>query len=150
MWQIWLIFAGIFFIGEIITVGFLIFWLGVAALIAMIVSFFTSNLLIQTAVFVITSVILILLTRPLVDKFANNKEKVPTNVYSLINQEGTVIEDINLIESTGQVKVGGEVWSAICQGNVTIPKGSHVKVLEIQGVKLLVEPIKETKTTTIS
>ena len=32
MWQIWLIIAGLFFIGEIITVGFLIFWFGIGAL----------------------------------------------------------------------------------------------------------------------
>ena len=43
MWQFWLIAAGVFFIGEAITVGFLIFWLGVASLITMCVSFFTSN-----------------------------------------------------------------------------------------------------------
>ena len=41
MWQVWLLIAGLFFIGEIATVGFLIFWFGVGALIAMIVSLFT-------------------------------------------------------------------------------------------------------------
>ena len=39
MWQFWLIASGIFFIVEIITVGFLVFWLGIAALITMCVSF---------------------------------------------------------------------------------------------------------------
>ena len=55
MWQIWLIASGIFFICEIITVGFLVFWLGVGALIAMLVSFFTSNIIIQMSVFVVSS-----------------------------------------------------------------------------------------------
>ena len=68
MWQIWLIAAGIFFVAEIITIGFLIFWLGIGALLAMIVSFFTSNIIIQTAVFVISSTILIFTTKPLVNK----------------------------------------------------------------------------------
>ena len=45
MWQIWLIIAGLFFVAEMITVGFLVFWLGVGALFAMVVSFFTSNLI---------------------------------------------------------------------------------------------------------
>ena len=54
MWYIWLIAAGIFFIVEIITVGFLVFWLGVSALLAMVVSLFTDNLFIQTLVFVIS------------------------------------------------------------------------------------------------
>lgn len=143
MWQFWLIASGIFFIGEIITMGFLIFWLGVAALLAMVSSFFTSNLIIQTTVFVLSSALLILATRPFVNKFANNKKNVPTNVYSLIDKEGIVTEDINLIEGTGQVKVNGEIWSATCNGNITISKGETVKILEINGVKLLVEPVKE-------
>ena len=57
MWQIWLIIAGIFFVGEIFTVGFLLFWFGIGALIALITSLITSNVIIQTVVFLISSVI---------------------------------------------------------------------------------------------
>ena len=57
MWYIWLIAAGVFFVVEIMTVGFMIFWLGVAALLACLVSLITSNLIIQTAVFVISSAV---------------------------------------------------------------------------------------------
>lgn len=144
MWQIWLIAAGIFFVAEIITIGFLIFWLGIGALLAMVVSFFTSNIIIQTAVFVISSTILIFATKPLVSKITKNDKTVPTNVYSIIGKRGIVIEDINLVEGKGQIKVDGEVWSAICNGNVTIPSGTEITVLEIRGVKALVEPIDST------
>ena len=68
MWQFWLIASGIFFVIEMITVGFLVFWLGIAALITMVVSFFTDSLIIQTAVFVISSILLIFLTKPFVQK----------------------------------------------------------------------------------
>lgn len=70
MWQIWLIIAGICLVVEIMTVGFLVFWLAIGALIAMIVSFFIDNIIIQTAVFVIASAILIFATKPFVKKFA--------------------------------------------------------------------------------
>ena len=143
MWQFWLIVAGIFFIVEIITVGFFVFWFGVGALIAMIVSFFTDNILIQTASFIISSTALLFATRPFVNKFLNNKKSVNTNVYSIINKEGIVIEDINSLEATGQVKVGGEVWSAYCKENITIPKGTTITVLKVKGVKLLVKPTEE-------
>lgn len=73
MWLIWLIASGIFFISEIATVGFLIFWLGIGSLFAMIVSFFTDNIVIQIAVFVFSSVILILSTKPLVSKYVTRK-----------------------------------------------------------------------------
>ena len=59
MWKIWLIISGLFFVGEMITVGFLIFWFGIGALIAMIASFFIDNIIIQTTIFVISSTILI-------------------------------------------------------------------------------------------
>lgn len=144
MWQIWLIAAGIFFVAEIITVGFLIFWLGIGAILAMIVSFFTSNIIIQTAVFVISSAILIFATKPLVNRITKNDKTISTNVYSIIGKSGLVIEDINLVEGKGQIKVDGEVWSAICNGNTTIQAGTEVKVLEIRGVKALVEPINST------
>ena len=73
MWYIWLIIAGIFLIFEIFTAGFLLFWLSIGALITMIVSFFTSSIAIQTAVFVVASTILIFATKPFVKKFAKTK-----------------------------------------------------------------------------
>ncbi len=143
MWCFWLIAAGIFFIFEIATVGFLIFWLGVGSLLAMVVSFFTDSIAIQTAVFVISSAILIPLTKPLVDKYIN-KKTVPTNSYSLINKHGIVTADIDPIDGVGLVKVNGEVWSAKCDEEKTIPKGTEIEVLKIDGVKLIVSPLKTT------
>ena len=90
MWQIWLIASGVFFIIEIFTVGFLIFWLGIGALLAMLISFLTNNIIIQTAVFVISSGILIFATKPLVNKLTKT-ETVPTNVYSVVGKKGNYV-----------------------------------------------------------
>jgi len=141
MWSFWLIVSGIFFIIEMITVGFLLFWLGIGALLAMITSFITDNIFIQTIVFVITSGLLIPLTKPLADKFTG-KKTVATNSYSLIGKRGIVLEDINPIESTGLVKVNGETWSAKSDDERIISKSTEVEVLSIDGVKLVVSPIK--------
>ena len=141
MWYIWLILAGVFVIGEVLTSGFLIFWLGIASLIAMAVSFITDNIIIQTTVFLISSVILILATKPLVKKFAK-VETTKTNAFSLIDKKGIVTKDISSINSTGQVKVEGELWSATGENDIEISKGTEVKIKEIKGVKLIVTPIK--------
>ncbi len=141
MWSIWLIAAGVFFIAEIATTGFLIFWLGIGALLAMITSFITSNIIIQTIVFVVSSCILIPLTKPLADKFIA-KKTVPTNSYSLISKHGVVTIDINPIEGVGQVKVNGEIWSAKTEDESLIEKGTEIEVIKIDGVKLVVSPIK--------
>ena len=140
MWQVWLIIAGLFFVGEIETVGFLIFWFGIGALIAMIVSFFTSNIIIQTTIFVISSTILIFATKPFVKKFADVK-KTNTNVYSIIGKKALVIKTIDPIHSVGQIKINGEVWTAESENNQVIDEGSEVEILEIKGVKAIVKPI---------
>jgi len=140
MWQVWLIIAGLFFVGEIATVGFLIFWFGIGALIAMIVSFFTSNIIIQTTIFVISSTILIFATKPFVKKFADVK-KTNTNVYSIIGKKALVIKTIDPIHSFGQIKINGEVWTAESENNQVIDEGSEVEILEIKGVKAIVKPI---------
>ena len=141
MWQIWLIASGIFFICEIITVGFLVFWLGVGALIAMIVSLFTSNIIVQMSVFVISSGLLIFATRPLVNKISK-KDVVPTNVYSLIEKKAIVTEEINWVTGKGLIKFEGEVWSAKSKEQINIPAGSEVEIVSIEGVKAFVKPLK--------
>ncbi len=145
MWMFWLIAAGVFFIGEIITVGFLIFWLGIGCLFALVVSLFTSSIFAQTAVFVISSILLIFATKPFADKFSR-KDTIPTNVYTLSGKKGIVIETISPTDGKGQIKVGGEVWSAICDESITIPKDSEVEIVEIKGVKAYVVPIKISST----
>ena len=132
MWQFWIIASGIFFVAEIFTAGFLVFWLGVAALIAMISSFITSNIIIQTAIFVIFSVILLFATRPFVNKFVNTKT-IPTNAFSIIGKTALVVQ---------QIKINGEVWSAISENGQIIPKDSEVKITSISGVKAIVSLVK--------
>ena len=140
MWQFWLIAAGVFFVCEMLTVGFLIFWLGIASILAMIVSLFTDNLLIQTAVFVFSSSLLIFLTKPFIEKFVTKKDKtVNTNVYSLIGKIGIVTEEINPLLGTGQIKIGTEIWSAISTDESIISKDSQIEILEIKGVKAVVK-----------
>ena len=140
MWQIWFIAAGIFFIGEIFTAGFLIFWLGFGALLAMLVSFFTSNIIIQMTVFVLSSGLLIFATKPLVNKIAK-KDTIPTNVYSVVGKKAIVTEEINWTTGKGQIKSEGEIWSAKSTENINIPVGSEVEILSIEGVKAYVKPI---------
>ena len=142
MWQIWLIIAGVCLIGEIMTSGFLVFWLSIGALLSMVVSFFTDNVIIQTAVFVISSAILIFATKPFVKKFAKTKD-VKTNAYSIIGKNGIVTADIDSINSKGQVKVDGETWSAVGKDDIDIQKGTEIEVLEIKGVKAIVKPVNK-------
>ena len=138
MWQIWLIIAILFFILEMMGPGFLLFWFGVGALITTVVSIFVDNVIIQIGVFAISSTLLLFCTKPFVKKVTKN-ETVLTNVYSIIGKNGIVTKEINTLKGSGQIKINEELWSAKSSTNDIIPEGTTVTVLQIDGVKALVE-----------
>ena len=67
-WQFWLILSGIFLLIEIFNVSFLIFWFSIGALIAMLSSFIISNIFLQATIFLVTSTLLLFVTKPFVNK----------------------------------------------------------------------------------
>lgn len=138
MWHIWLILAGVFFVIEAFTIGFLVFWFGIGALLAMVVSIFTDNIFLQSAVFIISSTILLFFTRPFVNRFSKNNN-VQTNAFSIIGKKGIVTQTIDPISGKGQVKVGSEKWSAKSLNDSKIEEGLEVEVVEIDGVKAVVK-----------
>ena len=143
MWVFWLIAAGVFFIAEIATTGFLIFWLGLGALLAMVTSFITDSVFIQTIVFVISSTLLILLTKPLLKKITKKDKTVVTNAFSIVGKDAIVTTTIDPKQGIGQIKVDGETWSAKCSDDIVIEKGTEVKILAIDGVKAVVSISKK-------
>ncbi len=149
MWIFWLIAAGIFFIIEMATIGFLVFWLGIGALLAMVTSFITDSILIQSIVFLVTSTLLLIFTRPLVNKFIKVPKEIKTNAYSIIGKKGIVISKINNIEGNGQIKIDGDVWSAKGLQDEEIPKDTEVEIVEIDGVKAVVKKVENTSTSSI-
>ncbi len=138
MWKFWVILSGLFLILESITTGFLVFWFSIGSVFAMIVSFFTDNIIIQTTTFLIASTILIFTTRKFVNVFL--KHDKPNNVNSFVGKTGKVTVDINPLENEGQVKIGSEIWSAISEDDEKIEKGTEIIVTKISGVKAVVRP----------
>jgi membrane protein implicated in regulation of membrane protease activity len=43
----------------------------------------------------------------------------------------------------GQIKVNGEIWSAMGLNDITIREGTEVEIKEIKGVKAIVAPIEK-------
>ena len=122
--------------------GFLVFWFGIGALVAMIVSLiFPENIFLQFSVFVIVSTVLTFLTKPLVNKLTRKDKNIATNAFSIIGKKGIVLQDINETYGIGQIKVAGEVWSAKTTDGGKIEKGTQIEVIAIDGVKAVVEPV---------
>ena len=140
MWQFWIISAGVFLILESITTGFLVFWFSIGSLFALVTSFLTDSIIVQTAVFVISSTILIFATRKFANKF-EEKEEEQKITNSIVGKEGKVTITIEPIENKGQVRVGGETWSATSKNDTVIKEGNKVLVQDVDGVKDIVTPM---------
>lgn len=135
---VWIIFAVFMLICEILTTQLVSIWFVLGGIAAAITCIFTDNLLIQTLVFVLVSLIALLATRPLVKKFLKNK-KEPTNSDRLIGRVAIVTMDIVNQTGEGQVNVDGKIWSAKSSDGCEIKSGANVKITSIEGVKLVVE-----------
>ena len=113
-------------------------WFVIGAICAAIATIFTGSLIIQSLIFLTVSLVALIVTKPIVKKIKKNNKKVNTNSDRLVGQIGDVLFDIEDAQSIGQVKVMGEIWSARSDF-APIRKGTKIKVLAIEGVKLLVE-----------
>ena len=119
---------------EASTANLVCIWYIVSAILTLIVSLFIDNTLIEFAIFVLLGTILLLATKNFIKNKLISKEK--TNLDRIIGMRGVVTEDIEDLV-IGEVLVDGKKWSAISDSS--IKKGEKVKIVKIEGVKLVVE-----------
>ena len=140
-WVMWLVVVVLLAIIEASTVNLVSIWFVISGLVALIVSLFTEAFYIQFGVFVLLGIILLVITKPAMNKMFKEKE-TKLNLERIIGMEGIVTEEIEK-NKIGEVKVDGKLWSAI--SDVKIPVNSVVKAVSIEGVKLVVEKVQEEK-----
>ncbi len=139
----WLIFFVACIVIEIITMGLTTIWFAGGALIAAVSAVFGAPLLVQIVLLTAVSLILLFSTRPIAVKYFN-KDRVKTNVESLVGKQAIVTSEINNLQGIGQVTVGGREWSArTIKEGITLPAGSVVMIRAINGVKLMVEEMTQ-------
>lgn len=131
---------------EALTVTLTCIWFALGALAAMIVALFGGALWLQVLLFAIVSLVCVLALRPLAKTRLGGAKKVATNADRIIGQEALVTERIDNIAGTGAVSVGGTVWTARSETDAPIEKGTVVRVLRIEGVKVYVTALAETET----
>ena len=143
MTVVWLILLVILVVVELITMGLTTIWFAGGALAAALISIPGTPLALQILVFLIVSALLLYFTRPVAVKYFN-RDRIRTNVESMVGRQAIVISEINNLEGIGQVNTGGMEWSARSSyHNVVLPVGTVVTVLGVDGVKLIVEERKE-------
>ncbi len=133
---VWLLLGVVFSITEIFTTTFGALIVGIGAFVAAFLSFINVDSSYQFIAFSISALVAAyVMVRILKSK---NKAFRKTFIDDIINSTCYVLEDIKK-DGTGKVKVNGEVWIAISKDGSYIPKGETVKIIKIEGTKLIVE-----------
>lgn len=139
----WLAVLVILVVIELFTMGLTTIWFAGGALVAALISIPGLPVSLQIFAFLAVSAALLYFTRPVAVKYFN-RDRVRTNIESMVGRQAIVISEINNLEGVGQVNTGGMEWSARSSyNNIVLPVGAVVTILGVDGVKLIVEERRE-------
>lgn len=137
---LWLGIAAFFLMLEMAHAGlffFLSFVFGGAA--AALSSMFPTTFYEQSSVFTLITIASFIALQLWVSKKMRPGSRL-TNAQALIGKRALVIKRITP-EQAGEVKIGGEVWSAKSKKNEIIESDSWVEVIEVRGAHVMVSKI---------
>ena len=143
---VWMALVIIFLVVELVTVGLTTIWLAGGALVAFILAAVGAGFWLQLIAFFAVSFVLIYFTRPFAMKYLNPR-RTRTNSEELIGEVVKVTSRIDNRAAEGTALAKGLEWSArVVSDDMTIEKDTLVKVVRIEGVKLIVEPVSDDRT----
>ena len=141
--MVWLAVMIILIVLEIITVGLTTIWFAGGALVAMFVSALGGGTILQIAVFLVVSFVLVIFTRPWAMKYIKTNH-VKTNYEGIIGKVVRITQDVDNLNGTGCAVVKGQEWTVrALEDDKKIAAGTLAKVVNISGVKLIVEQYEE-------
>lgn len=124
---------------EVATLGLTSIWFAGGAVVAVIVAAFHGPVWLQILLFFAVSLLLLFFTRPIAVRYFN-RDRVRTNVESMIGRQAIVTSEINNLQGIGQVTVGGQEWSARTEADgMNLQPGTVVDIVAVNGVKLIVK-----------
>lgn len=138
---IWLIAVVVFVVAEAATLGLTSIWFACGSLLAMVAALLDVSIWWQLLVFILGSALLLASTRKWVSKLKLGRVK--TNADRIIGQQAVVIQTIDNQAAKGQVRVGGQVWTARSVEDEPILAGTQVEVVQITGVKVIVKKMEK-------
>ena len=136
-WVWWMIAAGVLAVGEIATLGFFLGPIAVAATLTAIVALVGGGLAVQWIVFIAASLGSVLVLRPVARRHMRTPARLRTGTAALVGGRAVVLERVDA--NGGQVKNGGETWSARAYDeDDAFEPGARVEVMKIDGATALV------------
>lgn len=143
MWVwIWSAAFLLFVVAEAFTAQLVSIWFIVGSITAFFAALFGAPVWAQLLIFAAVSVLSLFLLRPLVKKKATPRS-VPTNADMAVGRVAVVTQEIRNDYAEGRVVLDGQSWSARSYDGRVFLEGERVRVLSIDGVKLIVVSTKE-------
>jgi membrane protein implicated in regulation of membrane protease activity len=135
---LWLVAGVVLLLVEIFTLTVAVGMVGVGALAAALAAALGAPLAVQAGAFVVTSTGLLVFAREPVQKALNRGgSSASADPRSIAGMTAVVVERVS--ESTGQVRVHGELWRARpYAGTAPVDVGATVAVAAVEGATLLV------------
>jgi membrane protein implicated in regulation of membrane protease activity len=141
-WAGWLSLALVLGSAEMLSLEMTLLMLAVGAIAGAATAGVGAPLVLQAIVAVLVSASLLAFVRPSVVRRLHAGPDLRTGTAALVGSEGVAVDAIS--SSGGQVKLGGEVWTARpYDDSAVIGEGARVQVLEIQGATALVVEIPQ-------
>jgi membrane protein implicated in regulation of membrane protease activity len=136
-WVIWAIAAAALAGGEVLSLGFFLGLLALGAAVAALAAAVGVSIELQVALFVVTSVASLAFIRPIALRHMKTPARLKSGTAALVGTRAIVLERVDA--DRGQVKIGGEVWTARSydEDDVFEP-GARVDVMKIDGATALV------------
>jgi membrane protein implicated in regulation of membrane protease activity len=135
---LWVVIAGAFGVGEMLTSGFFLAPFAIAAAVAAAAAAVAGSVAALVA-FVMVAILTLAVVRPVVRSHLKVPPQLRTGAAALVGRRAVVLERIANDEGVGCVKIDGEVWTArsLYEDHVIEP-GAVVDVIEIKGATALV------------
>lgn len=143
MTLVWLGIFIVLIVIELCTVGLTTIWFALGALAALLANILGAGLAVQIVVFLIVSIVFLVVTRPWALKYVNRK-RIRTNYESEIGKVIQITEKVDNMNQTGKSIVDGQEWTVRSKNDrIILETGDRAKVVDISGVKLIVEKYEE-------
>lgn len=127
---IWLALFILFVIIEVSFPALVSIWFAISAMILTILSGHINNLLYEFYIFIVLSLLLLVLTKPIVKKITRKRNPIDERIFG---KKVKIIKISN--EGLYEVKLDGKHWKAICDESLEI--GDYGIVEKYEGNKLV-------------
>jgi membrane protein implicated in regulation of membrane protease activity len=136
-WVWWLVGAAALGIPLVVTAMPEFGMLAVGAVAAAVAAALGFDAVLQVLVFVVVSVALIAVVRPIAARHSRQRPQLATGIDALKGRQAVVLERVD--GSGGRIKLAGEVWSArALDTGRAYEVGQEVDVVDIEGATAIV------------